>query len=155
MKHRVFKKIVKYLQRQKRSKLSYWCTYFLKMIVERQTSSLVASYFTSMSTPIRVTRQHLTLTRRFKILRKERKNVTSNIIRWITQMKYTTNPGVPRRIKIRCREKMTRFLGSTLKTQIHIERIRRLTICKTFSVSQQTKLAKSCTVATLRNLNKS
>jgi len=109
MKHRVFKKIVKYLQRQKRSKLSYWCTYFLKMIAEMQTSSLDASYSTNMSTLIRVTPHRLSLIRKFKILKRERRNVTNNIIRRITQMKYTTNPGVPLKIKIRGLKKMTRF----------------------------------------------
>ena len=146
MKHRVFRKIVKYLQRQKRSKLSYWYTYFLKMIAEKQTSSLDASYSTNMSTPIRVTPHRLSLTRKFKILKRERKNVTNNIIRRITQMKYTTNPGVPLKIKIRCLKKMTRFLGLT--AQIRIGKIHRLTICKTFSVCQQTILVKSSTAVT-------
>lgn len=148
MKHRVFKKIVKYLQRQKRSKLSYWYTYFLKMIAEKQTSSLDASYSTNMSTPIRVTPHRLTLTRKFKILKGERKNVTNNITRRITQMKYTTNPGVPLRIKIRCLKTMTRFLGPTLRNQIRIGKIPRLTICKTSSVYLQTKLVKSSTAVT-------
>jgi hypothetical protein len=74
-----------------------------------QTSSLDASYSTNMSTLIRVTPHRLSLTKKFKILKRERRNVTNNIIRRITQMKCTTNPGVQLKIKIRGLKKMTRF----------------------------------------------
>ena len=127
----------------------------LRMTVVKPISSLGVSYFTSMWTLRRIVHPHLTLIKRFKIQRKERKSVISNITKLITQTNSTINPGDLPTTKTKFSRKMIRYLGPTSKIQIHIEKNRQQTTCKTSLASLKTKPEKSFTVATLKSQSKS
>jgi hypothetical protein len=83
------------------------------MTVEKQTLSLDASYFTSMSTLRRITHNLSTPIRRFKIQRRERRSATSNTIKRILQMICTINLGAPPKIKPKYHKKTIKFLDPT------------------------------------------
>jgi len=124
------------------------------MIAVKPISSLGVSYFTSTLTLRQITLHLLKLIRKFKIQRKERRSVTNNTTKLITQMNYTINRGVLQTTKTRRHRKTTKFLELTLKTKIHIEKSRQQTTGKTCSDSLKTKQEKSFTVETLRSRNK-
>jgi hypothetical protein len=124
------------------------------MIAVKPISSLGVSYFTSTWTLRRITHPLLKLIRKSKIKRKERRSVTNNTTKLITQMNYTINRGELRTTKTKLHRKTTKFLEPTLKTKIHIEKSRQQTTCKTCSASLKTKQEKSFTVVTLRSRNK-